>query len=329
VGVTAPSANMVDPEDNQVPPPAVPFQQFRTWLVEEGVTDPNIGSLIDSGFNSHKLLSLMITEDIEDLQVQPRAQYRLLTTLVAESKAERERGQAATIAPLPNPVPAPVVHEPVQQHAPTGAPVPGGGGALLDTLLRELPLPASILGPPTITNGPAVRPDLDLTLHLSSASLQPGNALHIIDFVNIAGSCEVNVEHVLSDVGGGSSFLLNSGPKKLRLENLSCWQWSLGSRRIQDHLERTGKLLGDEARRQYSSYCCRVLEMNARFDWQSILLYDRDYRVYQAAYGFPWGTNISHLNMMFLREKNRFTQAPSQNRPGSRQQQPKAPGGGG
>jgi hypothetical protein len=272
---------------------AVSFPDFRRWLTTKGVSEGTADTLIDSGFSTKLALSVMFEEDLGDMGIAPKAQYRLVQAAVKSAKASIPRDDEEGEVPVP---PTPRATSPVRQPAIQG-------GALLDSLLRDLPLPATVEAPaPSLPRG-----DLDPTIHLSAATLLQGKALQITDFVNIAGSMESSVEHVVSDAGGGS-LILKSGPKKPKLENVSVWQWCLGAIRILDHLERSGKLPGEELRHYYA-YCCKILEFNGRYDWQHILLYDRDYRVYQATYNFPWGTDISHLKLIYLREKSR---APSQ-----------------
>ena len=64
------------------------------------------------------------------------------------------------------------------------------------------------------------------------------------------------------------------------------------------------------------SYQCKILQLNACYDWRSILFYDRDYRIFQSQYGFGWITEIPHLFTTTLVEKDKnFSKplAPKQN----------------
>ena len=46
----------------------------------------------------------------------------------------------------------------------------------------------------------------------------------------------------------------------------------------------------------YLSYSIKVLEKATNYTWQSVLLYNDEFRVLQHTYGFPWGTDHSHLH---------------------------------
>ena len=77
-------------------------QQFRTWLAEEGVTQKTMGTLRTNGFVSKRLFAHLNAEDIQDMQIKPKAQARLLETLVAkrEGRAADTQGVGATLQDL-------------------------------------------------------------------------------------------------------------------------------------------------------------------------------------------------------------------------------------
>ena len=55
--------------------------------------------------------------------------------------------------------------------------------------------------------------------------------------------------------------------------------------------------------KDYLQYTRMVGELAARFTWQSVLVFDDEYRVRQAAQGFPWGTDAPHLSTVVLRDR--------------------------
>ena len=55
----------------------------------------------------------------------------------------------------------------------------------------------------------------------------------------------------------------------------------------------------------YLAYTIKVGEMADRYNWQSILQYDRVYRIQQATYGFRWGSDSPHLTTVHMRDKQR------------------------
>lgn len=54
---------------------------------------------------------------------------------------------------------------------------------------------------------------------------------------------------------------------------------------------------------QYLAYTAKIGDLGERFDWKSVLQFDREYRVAQANHGFPWASDASHLSTVMLREK--------------------------
>ena len=60
--------------------------------------------------------------------------------------------------------------------------------------------------------------------------------------------------------------------------------------------------------RCYWGYICKILELNSRFEWQSVLEFDCEYRKNQARFDFQWGTEIPHLSSVQLRDKRANSQ---------------------
>ena len=55
--------------------------------------------------------------------------------------------------------------------------------------------------------------------------------------------------------------------------------------------------------RAYLLYTEMVGELAARYTWQSVLLFDEEYRQREAKQGFPWGTDAPHLGTVMLRDR--------------------------
>ena len=81
----------------------------------------------------------------------------------------------------------------------------------------------------------------------------------------------------------------------------------MASIRIHDKLQQTGLLPGD-LQRQYMPYVCKILQLNARYDWQSILAYDKNYRTLHTPYDFPWSSEVPHIMTTVLIEREEFCQ---------------------
>ena len=53
--------------------------------------------------------------------------------------------------------------------------------------------------------------------------------------------------------------------------------------------------------RNYLSFFVKVLELATKYTWESVLLYDNEFRILQHTYsGFPWMTDNSHLHEVVL-----------------------------
>ena len=262
---------------------------FKLWCHQKGLKDELVAALIDEGFDSRKTLGLMRSEDVDDMVIPQRGQIRLLQAAIAEAKNNDSV-----------PSTTPPVTTPTTDTIPPAT--PADPGLSIDTILRNLPQATADLTPRQDVT--FTRPEFDPSYHLiagkSSGAEKP---LDIVDFVGISCKIENDVEHVVSDSGDGNSLVLKSSSKKPKLESLTIWQWALGAIRINDELVRLGRLPTDESKRQYWGYCCKILELNARFEWISILNYDKEYRGHQARFKFPWGTEIPHLSSVQLKDK--------------------------
>ena len=53
---------------------------------------------------------------------------------------------------------------------------------------------------------------------------------------------------------------------------------------------------------QYIGYIIKIANMGQRFNWQSVLKYDSEYRKYQATGHFPWGADNAWAMLMFLKD---------------------------
>ena len=61
-----------------------------------------------------------------------------------------------------------------------------------------------------------------------------------------------------------------------------------------------------EAVQDYLSYTVKIGQLAQRFDWLSVLLYDREYRALQATHNFRWGSDAPHLHTVMLRPRSLY-----------------------
>jgi hypothetical protein len=182
---------------------------------------------------------------------------------------------------------------------------PGPATTTTTTTLDEL-LRMSTPGTGTASLGGG-RVDLDPTVFLRTRS---GEALQITDFIAFREAEQQEIE-----LKEGVFIRLASG--KPKLDTVSPAQFLAANSRIMAKLIETGRLSG-QGIIDYLAYTAKVGEMACRYTWSSVLAYDQQYRVSQAAYGFRWGSDSQHLAMVALRERQPTTNQPPHQRHQSR-----------
>ena len=283
-------------ENEEVAPSAdeeVTMDPFKVWCSQQGIKDELVATLYDEGFDKLNTLALMQEEDVAALNIPQKGQLRLLQAAIAKAKSQQNpteqsllvgRADNQTLLP-PRPV----------NNLPTGLSI--------DALFNQLPVTAN--EQLNSDSNTFTRPEFDPSYHLIAGKATTGNdkALEIVDFVGLSAKVDFESEEIVSEIGEGSKLVLKTGGKKLKFDAISVWQWALGAIRIEDELVRVGKLPSKESKRQYLGYCCKILELNSRYEWVSILHYDKEYRGQQARFNFPWGTEVPHLSSVQLKDK--------------------------
>ena len=61
-----------------------------------------------------------------------------------------------------------------------------------------------------------------------------------------------------------------------------------------------GKLSTQSAIQDSLPYTVKIIELIARYDWKSILMYDNELRKLQALYKFSWSFDSTHLHTVLL-----------------------------
>ena len=277
----------------------IQMDDYKLWCSDQDLKPEVVAELIDCGFESIRALSLMRDEDIEDMDIRPRAQIRLLQEAISTAKqqvtkAKKNSGKEVGASGV------------VSLHSGVPKPIPE---MTIDSLLSHLPVQdgGRQIGEPAPK---IVRPEYDPTFHLMAGKNNGAicKPLEIIDYVGMSVKIDQINEEIVSEVGENHSLILKTGPKKPKYDSLTVWQWCLGAIRIQDELVRLGRLPTEIDRRHYWGYICKVLELNSRYEWQSILEFDKEYRSHQARFEFAWGTEITHLCSVQLRDKRINTQ---------------------
>ncbi len=63
----------------------------------------------------------------------------------------------------------------------------------------------------------------------------------------------------------------------------------------------------------YLSYTTRIYQLFQRYDAVSVFYYDREYRKLQSQLAFRWGTEVTHLQALWLKEGQRTANGPNNN----------------
>lgn len=114
----------------------------------------------------------------------------------------------------------------------------------------------------------------------------------ITDFVTVN---QAESEEVISCKDDVEMVLRNTSRKpKIALSNVTVSQWNVANYSILYQLLLDGSLSQDQIP-DYLAYSIKTLEFLTIYEWQSILLYDREYRKKQATYSFRWGLDPSHM----------------------------------
>ncbi len=121
--------------------------------------------------------------------------------------------------------------------------------------------------------------------------------LDICDFVSVRSPYESqsNSDTVISHKADGSFEVKPSTTKRLPLEKITMSQWLEGNSQIMARL--IGKGVNPRA---YLSYTVMVAQLAQKYDWHSVLVWDREYRKSQANMLFDWGSDVSHLRDIML-----------------------------
>ncbi|CAC5391591.1 unnamed protein product [Mytilus coruscus] len=121
-----------------------------------------------------------------------------------------------------------------------------------------------------------------------------------------------NDERIVSESGSGQ-LILKSGPAKPKLESLNVSQWSMANLAILYKLLEEGHLAPNNIL-DYLSYATRTYQLFLSHDVTPVFFYDREYRRLQYLHKFRWGTDVPHIQTVFLKSKgsnsNKFSKPP-------------------
>lgn len=189
-----------------------------------------------------------------------------------------------------------------------------GAGKTLDHLLNDLQAPPAQGCP--ISSGQADWGHMDPRTILTIKA-QSSKAVHITAF--ITEHCKRRRQNRRKE------FIIKSGTKDTETLVLKSddehpylgiyiEEWGAANMRLMNHLLCTGQLPRDEIE-FYLAYTTKIYEFAEKYDWNSVLNYDYNYRELQAEHKFKWGTFSPHMELQLLVPK-RPKQQSGQNGPG-------------
>ena len=131
-----------------------------------------------------------------------------------------------------------------------------------------------------------------LKLADNASSSKGENYLKITDFIPQG----IIVEEEMS-IGGG--VVLKLPGARAKLEKVSPSAWITGNAKIMMALSDRH----DFSIKDYIKYTAMIGELGCRFTWQSVLVFDDEYRQRQHRDGFRWGSEAPHLSTVVLRDR--------------------------
>ena len=187
---------------------------------------------------------------------------------------------------------------------------------LLNAKERELVLPAAQRSPPRNSTPPQIAPVSTLAdragqsyEHLFNGSNTPSDpwaymdprvalrskpsekVVHITDFLNETAKTRRRNKRrdlVLSTVEGHDATVVLRPEEPHPYSGISFDEWSGANMRLLNHLLTCGSLLRENVD-YYLAYTAIISDFYQKYEWDSILLFDFQYREQQAAYNFRWG----------------------------------------
>jgi hypothetical protein len=121
--------------------------------------------------------------------------------------------------------------------------------------------------------------------------------LDICDYVSVRSPFDEvsGPETTISHKPDGSFEVKPSTVKRVSLEKITMAQWVEANAQIMARL-----LVKGMQPRDYLSYTVLTAQLAQKYEWLSVLLFDREYRRLQANIGFLWGTDFGHLRDVLL-----------------------------
>ena len=287
----------------------------RELLKASNVYDTRIEWLWEEGFTTRRALGMLTTEAVDTLIASradrgptPLAQVLALKHVACGGFELGRRGTAQGNEAPRNPrrrIEAPRPQSaPVQPIAPPQALPNGPDGWSLEAL-RDL-LNGHRRTPPSSQMNPRMDFEDPTTL-----MCMQGKHVKYYDITEYIPGAVVERERM--PLGGEGGIILETGPRRPPLHKVSISQWNSANAKILDNLIMDGSV-NINSIPDYLAYTQKINRMYDRYEWETVLLYDREYRQLEASVAMRWGTDVRHLSDVHLRDKPSGNQSHAQAR---------------
>ena len=271
-----------DPQQSQT-------EQLTSWLSTKGISDNVSAVLIRNGFVDYHSFSHMKKEDIGAMGIHPLAQRRILEGLLdqqaAKESSSTERSNSEQCS----------TH---QKSSTEAGPMEPTITALWNLLKAQAPTQERPSAAAAAPLGESPFPKF---------TSGKGKHLDIVDFLH---NYEYEKERIILGIDGEEQIVLRGANTKPKLEQVTPMQWLGASIRIMRELRNRGDLKVTDLD-YYFLYLEKVSELTSRYTWKSMLLYDREYRRWQAQTGHQWATDNIHLVEVHLDVRSKQASTPS------------------
>ena len=248
---------------------------FQTHMKNNGITEATITILAEQDFVNRDSLSVMEIGDIASLKLKQLTQKRLVVRLLKRGHGDGIKAGDIETAQAQDKSSDVITDNNAAAKVTSEMATTQLLNNLLQTVTRATPEPET---PGRVTQHAVTshdRGELNPIVYL--AENDKAQYLDIVDFV------PRRTEETLLSSWSGIELSLKMGPKRPNLENVTMMEWTAANAKIMVKLLLEGKLSSPNSA-QYLAYTVKIASLAQRYMWQSIILYDREYRRAPATY---------------------------------------------
>lgn len=165
-------------------------------------------------------------------------------------------------------------------------------GKTLNSLLN-----GNSAGPETLFDKDKFDPRCMLTVKAKSTK-----AVHISQFLHEGAKRRrqnMGRNSIVVDTNENKDQLIFHADDQHPYAHISVSEWGAANCRLLNYLLQEGQIKRPDIE-YYLAYTAKIHDLAEKFEWQSILAYDYEYRELQAEFGFNWGISNPHLEIQVL-----------------------------